>query len=79
MTFTTGIANKENCQLCLQDFGQDVGEGLKIWLQSRDPAALQKEAERQGGKVSVLLDGQRRVLQAGRHVLLADQKLVLSA
>lgn len=52
---------------CLQDFGQDVGEALNIWLQSRDPAALRKEAQSHGGGVSVLLDGQKRSLQAGRH------------
>ena len=52
---------------CLQDFGQDVGDALHIWLQSRDPAALQTESESHGGKVSVVLDGQKRLLQAGRH------------
>ena len=69
----------ESYRLCLQDFGQDVGEGLNIWLQSRDPAALKVEAERHGGKVSVVLDGQKRLLQAGRHVHLGDQTPLQSA
>ena len=51
----------------MQDHGQDVGQGLHTWLQSRDLAGLQKEAKAQGGKVSVVLDGQKRTLQAGRH------------
>ncbi|KAL3138515.1 hypothetical protein ABBQ32_006299 [Trebouxia sp. C0010 RCD-2024] len=59
--------------LC-QDFGQDIGDALNIWLQSREPAALQKEAEKRGGKVSVVLDSQKRLLQAGRHFRMDDHK-----
>lgn len=58
----------------LQDFGQDIGDALNIWLQSREPAALQKEAEKRGGKVSVVLDSQKRLLQAGRHFRMDDHK-----
>lgn len=65
--------------LCLQDYGEDVGEGLNIWLQSRDSAALRKEAESGGGKVSVVLDGQKRLLQSGRHFHLGDQNPLHSA
>lgn len=58
----------------LQDFGQDLGDALSIWLQSRDPAVLQKEAEKHGGKVSVVLDGKKRWLQASRHFRMDDHK-----
>ena len=64
--------------LDLQDHGQDVGQNLHIWLQSRDLAGLQKEADMHNGKVSVVLDGHKRALQSGRHFHLPDRNFAQS-
>lgn len=60
--------------LPLQDFDGQA-EGLTVWLQSRDAAKLQQEAEKGGGCVSVNIDGQMHTVVAGKHFQLPDQKL----
>ncbi|DBA71115.1 hypothetical protein WJX79_007299 [Trebouxia sp. C0005] len=52
--------------LC-QEWGQDQGESLDVWLQSRDTAGLQQEVDKMGGKLSVVLDGKTYILEAGKH------------
>ncbi len=50
-----------------QEWGQDQGESLDVWLQSRDAAGLQQEVDKMGGKLSVVLDGMTYTLEAGKH------------
>lgn len=57
-----------------QDFDGQA-EGLTVWLQSRDAAGLQQEAQKGSGKVSVSLDGQRYTVVAGKHFQLPEQEL----
>lgn len=60
--------------LLWQDFNAQA-EDLTVWLQSRDAAGLQQEAQKGGGKVSVCLDGQTYTVVAGKHFQLPEQKL----
>lgn len=62
------------CGVALQDFDGQA-DGVTIWLQSRDAAALQQEAEKGGGRVTVKLDGKTCTLVADKHFRFPDQKL----
>ncbi len=65
-SFTVRLGHKDG-SVCWQEWGQDEGESLDVWLQSRDTAGLQQEVDKMGGKLSVLLDRKTHTLEAGKH------------
>ena len=59
----------------VQDFDGQA-DAVTIWLQSRDAAALQQEAEKGGGKVTVKIDGTTCTVVADKHFQFPSQKLL---
>ena len=47
-----------------------------MWLQSRDLATLQQEAEKQSGKLSIVLNGQKCTVESGKHFYLPERNTV---
>ncbi len=65
-SFTVRLVHQD-VSVCWQEWGQEQGEGLDVWLQSRDTAGLQQAVDKMGGKLSVVLDGKTYTLEAGKH------------
>ncbi len=65
-SFTVRLVHQD-VSVYWQEWGQDQGESLDVWLQSRDTAGLQQEVDKMGGKLSVVLDGKTYTLEAGKH------------